>query len=65
MHLTRTSKILAAPIIITLIIIVYPGQIQAQSDSVNSKVVHAGGGNATSPTINFVLQQIGIKYYLG
>lgn len=62
MLLTRTSKILTAPIIITLIIMVlYPGQIQAQSDSVTPKVVHAGGGNATSPIINFVPQQIGIK----
>ncbi len=62
MHLTRTSKILTAPVIVTLIIIVlYPGQIQAQSVSVTPKVVHAGGGNATSPIINFVPQQIGIK----
>jgi plastocyanin len=62
MHLTRTSKILTAPIIMTLIIMVlYPGQIQAQSVSVTPKVVHAGGGNATSPMVNFVPQQIGIK----
>lgn len=55
MHLTRTSKILTAPIIVTLIIMVlYPSQIQAQSVSVTPKVVHAGGGNATSPIINFV-----------
>lgn len=62
MLLTRTSKILTAPIIVTLIIMVlYPDQIQAQSDSVTPKVVHAGGGNATSPIITFVPQQIGIK----
>ena len=51
-----------APIIVTLIIMVlYHGQIQAQPDSVTPKVVHAGGGNATSPIINFVPQQVGIK----
>ena len=62
MHLTRTSKILTAPVIVTLIIIVlYPGQIQAQSVSVTPKVVHAGGGNATSPIVNFVPQRIEIK----
>jgi len=62
MLLTRTSKILTAPIIVTLVIMVlYPGQIQAQSVSVTPKVVHSGGGNATSPIINFVPQQIGIK----
>ena len=41
--------------------VLYPGQIQAQSDSVTPKVVHAGGGNATSPMLNFVPQQVGIK----
>jgi hypothetical protein len=58
----RTSKIITAPIIVTLIIMVlYPGQIQAQSDSVTPRVVDTGGGNATSPIINFIPQQIGIK----
>ena len=62
MLLRRTNKILTAPIIVTLIIMVlYPGQTQAQSDSVTPKVVHAGGGNATSPIINFLPQQVGIK----
>lgn len=62
MLLRRTSKILTAPIIIALIIMVlYPAQIQAQSVSVTPKVVHAGGGNATSPIVNFVPKQIGIK----
>jgi len=61
-HMTRTSKILMAPIIVTFIIMVlFPSQIQAQTDSVSPKVVHAGGGNATSPMINFVPAQIGIK----
>jgi plastocyanin len=62
MLLRRTNKILAAPIITTLIIMaLYPGQIQAQSGSVAPKIVHAGGGNATSPMLNFVPQQVGIK----
>jgi plastocyanin len=62
MVLSRTSKVLTAPIILTLIIVVlYPGQTQAQSVSATPKVVHAGGGNATSPLLNFVPQQVGIK----
>jgi plastocyanin len=62
MLFARTSKVLIAPIILMLIImILYPAQIHAQSESVNPKVVHAGGGNATSPLLDFVPQQVGIK----
>ena len=62
MLLTRTSKILTAPIIVTLLIMVlYSGQTHGQSVSVNPKVVHAGGGNATSPLLDYVPQQVGIK----
>jgi len=62
MLLTRTSKILTAPIIVTLLVMVlYSGQTHGQSVSVNPKVVHAGGGNATSPLLDYVPQQVGIK----
>lgn len=57
MLLISTNKILSAPIIVTLLIMVlYSGQTYGQSVSVsvNPKVVHAGGGNATSPLIDYV-----------
>ena len=41
--------------------VLYSGQTHGQSMSVNPKVVHAGGGNATSPLLDFVPQQVGIK----
>ena len=61
MHLRISSRILTALFIVTLIILVLPVQIQGQPSTNTVKVVHAGGGNATSPILNFVPQQIGIK----
>jgi plastocyanin len=62
MLLTRISIIFIVPIMMTLIITVAnPCQIHAQSVPVTPKVVHAGGGNATSPLTDFVPKQIGLK----
>jgi|ERR1041385_3503691 plastocyanin len=61
MHLRISSRILTALFIVTLTILVLPVQIQGQPSTSTVKVVHAGGGNATSPILNFVPQQIGIK----
>jgi len=61
MHLRISSRILTALFIATLTILVLPVQIQGQPSTNTIKVVHAGGGNATSPILNFVPQQIGIK----
>ena len=48
-------------LIAALTILVLPVQIQGQPATNKAKEVHAGGGNATSPILNFVPQQIGIK----
>jgi plastocyanin len=61
MHLRISSKILTALFIVTLTIMVLPVEIQGKSATNTAKVVHAGGGNATLPILNFVPQQIGIK----
>ena len=41
--------------------VLYSGQTHGQSMSVNPKVVHAGGGNATSPLLDFVPQQVELR----
>jgi len=61
MHLRISSRILMALFIVTLTILVLPVQTRGQPSTNTAKVVHAGGGNATSPILNFVPQQIGIK----
>ena len=61
MKLTITSKIIMTLLIAALTVLVLPLQIQGQPATNKAKEVHAGGGNATSPILNFVPQQIGIK----
>jgi hypothetical protein len=62
MLLTSTNKILTAPIIVTLLIICnIPVKPMVSQCQLTLKVVHAGGGNATSPLVDFVPQQVGIR----
>jgi plastocyanin len=48
-------------IVSTVAVLLFISPVQAQPTSMANKLVHAGGGNATSVVVNFVPQQIEIK----
>ena len=62
MVLSTTNKICMTLLIVsTVTVLLFISPVQAQPTSMASKLVHAGGGNATSVVVNFVPQQIEIK----